>query len=156
MSERAEALASLKTKKDEQDAVDSERHPAWKPGEGDILAGEMIRGGHVMTSNGDARFMVVEDDATGDKYTVWCSGKALMDFVLEKAPPAGSLVVIEFHGKVPLVSDPSKSFNKFSTICDSDPDFPYWDNISRAYYAKANASANTAEVQTFGPDESPF
>ena len=113
-----------------------------------MLAGTVVRGDHVMTTNGDARLIVIKDEDTDKEWTVWCSGKMLLDLVIEKAPALGSLIVVEFHGKFPVQSNPSYSFNKY-TMEVGTSDFKYWDEITAKFRRKAAASADTAQVQTF-------
>ena len=157
MTTPQDRLDEMKAASTAKAAEEQKRAPAWKPSEGDVLAGRITRIDHVMTSNGDSRLMVVKDVEDNEEKTVWCSGKMLLDLVLELAPPVGSLIVVEYHGKFPVQSNPSYSFNKYTMIVDEDPDFAAWDQVSAAYHRKANASANSAEIQTFdGPDEAPF
>jgi len=134
-------------KQSTESAVEEKRADTWKPSPGDMLAGTVVRGDHVMTSNGDARLIVIADEETDKEWTVWCSGKMLKDLVIEKAPALGSLIVVEFHGKFPVQSNPSYSFNKYTMEVGST-DFEYWDKITTAYRRKAAASVDSAQIQS--------
>lgn len=138
---------------EEGSATQEDRPTTWVPEPGDMLAGTLVKGDHVMTGNGDARLMVIHDEETDKNWTVWCSGKMLLDAVLEKAPAKDTLIVVEFHGKFPVQSNPSYSFNKYTVIVD-ESDFEYWDKITKLYRRKAANSAESAQIQTFnGSDD---
>lgn len=166
MSTVEERIAALKAQANKGDG--DERYPAWdvsKLDDGAVLAGVMIRGDHVMTRDGkDARLMIIEEVGTDERYTVWCSSKMLRDFVIEKAPPVGALIVIEYHGKFPVQSQPDRKFNKIVAVTDEDPDFKYWDGLREVMQRKdaefaANAPGGAPAAMTtpsYGPDEAPF
>jgi len=145
-------------KQSTESAVEEKRADTWKPSPGDMLAGTVVRGDHIMTANGDARLLVIADEETDKEWTVWCSGKMLKDLVIEKAPALGSLIVVEFHGKFPVQSNPSYSFNKY-TMEVATTDFAYWDKIDKAFHRKQAASVTETyggQVETFngsGEDE---
>jgi len=141
-------LKEMAKESHEEGDAEQARAETWKPEPGDMLAGTLVRGDHVMTTNGDARLLVVHDEATDQDWTVWCSGKMLKDAVIEKAPAKDGLIVVEFHGKFPVQSNPSYSFNKYTVIVD-ETDFEYWDGITKLYQRKAAASQDTAQIQTF-------
>jgi hypothetical protein len=147
-------LAAMKAaSKAEGSEEQQDRPETWKPEPGDMLAGTLVKGDRVMTQNGDARLMVIHDEETDKNWTVWCSGKMLRDAVIEKAPALGSLIVVEFHGKFPVQSNPSYSFNKYSVIVD-ETDFEYWDKIEARYRRKAQANESSARVESFnGSDD---
>ena len=153
-----EKLAAMKAASKAEAAKDTEKAETWRPEPGDMLAGTLVRGDRIMTARGDSRIMVIHDEETDKDWTVWCSGKMLLDAVLEKAPAEGSLIVVEFHGKFPVQSNPSYSFNKYTVIVD-ETDFEYWDQIDKRFRRKAQANESTArveQVESFGPDEAPF
>ena len=132
----------------------------WKPEAGDMLAGTVVRGDFVPTSNGDTHLLVVRDDETGKEYTVWCSSYMLKQQVIDLAPAMGSLIVIAFHGKKQSKKDPSRSFNDYTMKVEKS-DFEYWNQIMKRHFARQQladtSSGGGGGVRpSFGPDEVPF
>lgn len=136
----------------------------WKPEEGDILGGKVVRGFYQGGDYGVNPVVVVEEDGTGDVYNVGCSTRMLKDQVIEKAPPEGSLIVIQYVGVFPVSSAPERKFKKFIMTVEQEPDFPYWQTAYTKYVEKqrmladeAGFSQSAPAVKTsFGPDEAPF
>jgi len=142
----------------ESEVTEKEYAPTWKPDEGDMLAGTVIKGDYLMTSNGEAHMLVVQDEETKQEYTVWCSSYMLKQAVIDLAPAEGSLIVIQFHGKKQSKKDTSRSYNHYTMQVERS-DFTYWDEIFKRFRARAeqmNPAGNGGPAPSFGPDEAPF
>jgi len=82
-----EKLAAMKAASKAEAAKDTEKAETWRPEPGDMLAGTLVRGDRIMTARGDSRIMVIHDEETDKDWTVWCSGKMLLDAVLVEQDP---------------------------------------------------------------------
>lgn len=162
-----------KAMKKEMDEDDGERYDAWKPDEGAILQGTLVQRKILPTATdkGYSRMIVVEEEGVSDdegnpqRWTVWCSSKALEDAIVEYAPAIGSLIAIQFHGKVPLKSDPSRSFNRY-TMRVQEEDHAGWQDMWTRFHHRREAKIAEANEAPPGPvvatpsgvppEESPF
>ena len=152
---------AAKAAKTEAESAGKERN-VWDYKKQSVLQGKVIKGDRFPTNTNKGYSIIIEvaEEGTDEVFTVWCSSKLLEDWIMTEAPAVGSLVYLEFHGKQPVQSDSSRSYNLFSARAQT-ADHEYWHKIHQAYHAtakaKQEAAGSPAVVKTeFGPDEAPF
>ena len=156
---RIDALKAKGEAEAEESAKPREETINWNQGlqEGDMIAGILERGAMVpVGANKELRhLMEIRDHETKDLYTVWCGSFMLAQQVIDKAPKVGSLVVVQYHGKQESNKTPGRMFNVFSIEAETS-DFEYWNEMTKAAYAKQQATPTVVPAVSFGPDEAPF
>lgn len=130
----------------------------WKPEEGDIIGGPLVKGYYQTGDYGISPVLVIKDVASDTVFNVGCSTKMLKEFVSDLAPGVDTNVVIQFVGKFPVTSNPERSFNRYIMRVEGDPQFGYWQDAFRAFQSKQQMVAGAVQerAQSFGPDTSPF
>ena len=131
----------------------------WKPEEGDIIGGKLIKGYFQTGEYGTNPVLVIEDAASGTVFNVGCSTKILENYVNDLAPAEGTNVVIQFVGTFPVKDKPDRKYKRYIMRVEGDPDFGYWQNAFKALHAKMQMQQQAqpaAQRPSFGPDESPF
>lgn len=129
----------------------------WKPEEGDMIGGKLLKGYFQTGEYGINPVMIIEDEASGTVFNVGCSTTILKNYVNDLAPAEGTNVVIQFVGTFPVQDKPDRKYKRHIVRVESDPDFAYWQAAFKALHAKMQMQQQ-APVQptSFGPNESPF
>jgi hypothetical protein len=86
---------------------------AWRPKPGEILVGfiESYDVGH--TSYGEVRTVIVAEEETGRKLTLWLTSTVLLNLFQRHKPKPGERIGLKYLGK-----DPEKGYHRYHLVVD--------------------------------------
>jgi len=90
----------------------------WKPKEGEILEGVVLKMGSTITQYGDAEYCDIRDDQ-GETWTVFLS-KVLKDKIDEELVEEGDRIAIEFLG-MKKAAKGTKRYKDYLVACEKNP-----------------------------------
>lgn len=99
----------------ELEEIEDEYPPAWHPEPGEILVGRIVRYDEGRTPYGQVRTVIVQDEETGERVSIWLSNTVLKNEFDRLSPAAGERIGIRYVGK-----DDQRSYHKYKVRLDRD------------------------------------
>jgi hypothetical protein len=87
--------------------------PAWIPKPEDILVGFLESYDIGYTRYGEVRTVMVAEENTGDKWSIWLSSTVLLSLFDKHKPRPGERIGLKYLGK-----DPEKGYHKYRLLVD--------------------------------------
>jgi hypothetical protein len=93
---------------------DWEGYPeAWRPEPGEILVGFIVSYDVGHTPYGEVRTVMVAQEDTGRKVSLWLSSTVLLDLFQRHKPQPGERIGLKYLGK-----DPEKGYHRYRLVVD--------------------------------------
>src|SRR5262249_20763774 len=73
--------------------------PAWKPAPGEILVGKVQRYAQGPTPYGWVHTVLVQEERTGDLWSLWLSSTVLLQQFQQQRPQPGERIGLKYQGK---------------------------------------------------------
>ena len=99
----------------ELEELEEEYPPAWHPEPGEILVGTIRRYDEGRTPYGQVRTVIIQDEETGERVSLWISGAVIRNEFDRLRPEPGERVGIRYLGK-----DQQKGYHKYKMRVDRD------------------------------------
>ena len=129
--------AEVMLEKEQADREKLSSTQTWKPKEGDVLKGKLLEGKIIDGEYGPCKVLNIED-SDGKVWSVWAGNKLLKEAVDAQAPAQGKGVSIKFDGLKQPKRAGGREYGAYYMVVEVS-DHEYWANVSRAFYANAEA-----------------
>ena len=87
--------------------------PAWKPAPGEMLVGKVQRYAQGPTPYGWVHTVLVQEERTGDLWSLWLSSTVLLQQFQQQRPQPGERIGLKYQGK-----DFEKGYHKYRLLVD--------------------------------------
>jgi len=87
--------------------------PSWKPDVGEALVGNVISYDRGFTQYGDVRTVIIKDEETGERKSLWLNTKVLLDLFNRLKPKPGERIGLKYLGK-----EETKGYHRYHMIVD--------------------------------------
>lgn len=93
--------------------------PSWRPNPGAIISGTLIRYSSATTAYGRATIAVIEDEASGERISVWLIHTVLKNEFQKQRPEPGERLAIKYFGVVDAAN-----YHRYKLLVDRPDEVP--------------------------------